>query len=287
MNSHYIHNINPIILQLWGDLAVRWYGISYLLALAAGILILRQWAKRGEFDVAREEVSNFMVLLGIFGVIIGGRLGYIVLYGLSDFLEDPLQIFRITDGGMSSHGGFIGVILFAIWYARKHGHSFWNLTDNLACVASLGFGFGRLANFINGELWGRVTDVPWAIYFPQELGYRYGNYDMPAIQAAIDGGILMPRHPSQLYQAFCEGFLVFGIMLLLRRTKIRMRPGALSAGYLALYGLGRIAMEFFREPDRGDFFIGWISKGQFYSILMLLAAAVIAWKVKRVEGISY
>lgn len=278
--THYIHNINPIILKLGGPLAIRWYGVSYLLGFIASILLLRYWSKRGEFEVPEKEVSNFVVLLAFFGVFIGGRLGYVLFYGLDSFLADPLYVFKVWEGGMSSHGGFIGVILFMLWYAKKHRHSFWNLTDNMACTASLGFAFGRLANFVNGELWGRVSDVRWAIIFPQELGYHYGNYDMADIHARIADGTLQPRHPSQLYQAFCEGFLVFGIMLLLRRTAWTKRRGALSASYLLLYAVARIAIEFFREPDNGEFFIGWMSKGQFYSLLMILGAVAIFWRKK-------
>jgi phosphatidylglycerol:prolipoprotein diacylglycerol transferase len=278
MAHHYIHDINPIVLQLWGDLAVRWYGISYLLALGTAVLFLRHWSRRGELEIPQAEVANFIVLLGIGGVFLGGRLGYVLLYGFDAFLQDPRYLYRVWEGGMSSHGGFIGVVLVTAWYARKHGHSFWNLADHLACVASLGFFFGRLANFVNGELWGRVSNAAWAMYFPQELGYHYGSYDLPAIRAAIADGTLLPRHPSQLYQAVCEGLLLFGIMLLLRRTSFVKRPGALSACYLALYALARIAMEFFREPDNGAFLIGGLSKGQFYSLLMIVAAGIIAWR---------
>jgi len=202
----------------------------------------------------------------------------VLLYGFHDFLADPLYPFKVWDGGMSSHGGFVGVILFMLWYAGKHGHTFWDLADPMACTTSLGFAFGRLANFVNGELWGRVSDVRWAMVFPQELGLGYGEYTPASIQPLVDAGELMPRHPSQLYQAVGEGFLVFGIMLLLRKTAFAKRPGALSACYLILYALARIAMEFFREPDNGQFFIGWISKGQFYSLLMILGALVIAWR---------
>jgi len=273
--THYIHHLNPIVLDLPGPLAVRWYGLSYLAGFIGCILLLRHWSKRGEFSVPEKEVSNFVVLLGFFGVFLGGRLGYALLYGFHDLITDPLYLFKVWDGGMSSHGGFIGVILFMIWYARKHGHPFWNLADNMACTTSLGFAFGRLANFVNGELWGRVSEVRWAMVFPQELGLSYGEYTPSSIQPLVDAGELMPRHPSQLYQAFCEGFLVFGIMLLLRKTALVKRPGALSACYLILYALARIAMEFFREPDNGRFFIGWISKGQFYSLLMILGAIAI------------
>ena len=279
--THYIHNINPILLDLPGEaLAVRWYGLSYLAGFIGCILLLRCWSKRGEFSVPAQEVSNFVVLLGFFGVFLGGRLGYVLLYGFNDFLANPLYIFQVWDGGMSSHGGFIGVILFMIWYAKKHGHAFWNLADSMACTASLGFAFGRLANFVNGELWGRVSNVRWAMVFPQELGLNYGEYTAASIAPLVTAGELMPRHPSQLYQAFCEGFLVFGLMLLLRRTAFGRRPGALSACYLALYALARIAMEFFREPDNGDFFIGWLSKGQFYSLLLILGAGYICWRQK-------
>jgi len=272
--THYIHNINPIILDLPGELAVRWYGVSYLLGFLASILILRRWSKRGEFEVPPEEVSNFVVMLAFFGVFLGGRIGYMLFYNFGEFLEDPVSIFRVWDGGMASHGGFIGVMLFILWYAKKHHHSFLNLVDNFAATASLGLGFGRLANFINGELWGRASEAKWAVIFPQELGYQYGQYTTEQIRA-LD---LPARHPSQLYQAFCEGFLVFGLMLLIRKTRWGKRPGALSCSYLVLYAFARIAMEFFREPDNGEFFMAWISKGQFFSILMILAAVLAAWK---------
>jgi phosphatidylglycerol:prolipoprotein diacylglycerol transferase len=275
---HYIHNINPIVFELPGPLAVRWYGISYLLGYVAAILLLRYWSKKGEFEVPRSEVANFVVMLALFGVFLGGRIGHILLYSFDTFLADPLYLFKVWEGGMSSHGGFIGVILFILWYARKHHHSFWNLIDNMACTASLGFAFGRLANFINGELWGRVSNARWAMVFPQELGLHYGDYDAPMIERMTAAGDLAARHPSQLYQAFAEGFLVFGIMLLIRHTAWGKRAGALSASYLALYAVARIAMEFFREPDDGLFFIGCITKGQFYSLLMIVGAGIILWK---------
>ncbi len=275
---HYIHNMNPIVIELWGPLAVRWYGISYLLSFIAAILLLRYWSKKGEFEVPVHEVSNFVVMLALFGVFIGGRLGYILLYGLGSFLQDPLLYgFKVWEGGMSSHGGLVGVILFMLWYAKKHKHSTWNLADNMACTASLGFAFGRLANFVNGELWGRVSNVKWAVIFPLERGLNYGDYDLPTIENMVAAGELLPRHPSQLYQAFAEGFLVFGIMLLLRHTKWGKQPGALSASYLALYALARIGMEFFREPDDIVYF-GWLTKGQLYSSLMIAGALIVAWK---------
>ena len=275
--THYIHNINPIVFELGGPLAVRWYGLSYLLGFIAAILLLRNWSKKGEFEVPLTEASNFVVMLAFFGVFLGGRLGYVLLYGFDEFLNNPLSVFKVWEGGMASHGGLVGVILFMVWYARKHNHSFWNLADNMACTASLGFAFGRLANFINGELWGRVTTSKLGVIFPQEIGLNYGQYDRPMIEKMVAAGELLPRHPSQLYQAFAEGFLVFGIMLLLRHTAWGKRPAALSASYLVLYALARIAMEFVREPDSTIYF-GWLTKGQLYSILMILAAFIIVWK---------
>jgi phosphatidylglycerol:prolipoprotein diacylglycerol transferase len=275
--NYYIHNINPIVLEIGGPLAIRWYGLSYLLGFVACILMLRSWSKKGEFEVPEKEVSNFVVLLAFFGVFMGGRLGYVLFYGFDTFLKDPMYAFRVWEGGMASHGGFIGVILFMLWYAKKNHHSFWNLTDTMAATTSLGFAFGRLANFVNGELWGRASDAKWAMIFPQELGLHYGQYDLPTISNLVEAGKLMPRHPSQLYQAFTEGFLVFGLMILLRNTKWGKQAGALSASYLILYALARISMEFFREPDSTVYF-GWLTKGQLYSALMIIGALVIAWK---------
>ncbi len=275
--THYIHNINPIVFELGGPLAVRWYGLSYLLGFIAAILLLRHWSKKGEFEVPVAEVSNFVVMLAFFGVFFGGRLGYVLLYGFDSLLNDPLYVFKVWEGGMASHGGLVGIILFMLWYARKHKHSFWNLADNMACTATLGIALGRLANFVNGELWGRVTTVKWGVIFPQELGLHYGQYDLPMIEKMVESGELLPRHPSQLYQACAEGFLVFGVMLLLRRTAWGRRPGALGASVLALYALARIGMEFFREPDSTIYF-GWLTKGQLYSILMVLGAIIIGWR---------
>lgn len=272
--QHYIHNINPVILHLGGPLSIRWYGISYLLGFVAAILLLRRWSKKGEFEVPVGEVSNFVVTLAFFGVFLGGRIGYVLLYGFSHFLADPFYLFRVWEGGMASHGGMIGVLLFLLWYAKKHHHSFWNLADNMVCTASLGFAFGRIANFINGELWGRVTDVSWGVIFPQVMNLQYGEYTLEEIRAMN----LPSRHPSQLYQAFAEGFLVVGIMLLLRKTKWAQRGGFLSACYFILYALARIAIEFFREPDVGQAVICGLTKGQLYSVLMIVGALAVLWK---------
>lgn len=279
--THYIHNLNPVLLELPGPLAIRWYSISYLLGFAFAVLLLKHWSKKRQFQVPQYEVSNFIVLMALFGVLLGGRLGYVLLYGLDHLLSDPLYFFRVWEGGMASHGGILGVILFILWYAHKHKHSFWNLIDHMACVAPFGIALGRLANFINGELWGRVTEVKWGVIFPQVIGLTYGHYTPSQITPYIDTGILHPRHPSQLYQAACEGFMLFFILLLIRRTSWGKRDGAMSVCFLILYAVARIAMEFFREPDEGQaIFWGWMTKGQLYSLSMFFIAAIILFRKK-------
>jgi phosphatidylglycerol:prolipoprotein diacylglycerol transferase len=259
--SFWTHSLDPVILHLWGPLAVRWYGMAYLLGFLAGYLILKRLSRRGEFSVPQTELSGFMMHLAIYGVLLGGRLGYVLLYAWNDFLHDPLFLFRIWEGGMSSHGGMIGVMLTLLWTAHRKKVSFWNLTDGLALAAPAGIFFGRIANFINGELWGRPSRVPWAVIFPQ------AGDSLPT-----------PRHPSQLYEALGEGVLLFAALALLRRTPCGKREGTLSAAFLLLYAAARITSEFFREPDSTVYF-GWLTKGQLYSAVMALGAvAIIAAK---------
>tara|TARA_X000000368_G_scaffold397630_1_gene366952 strand:+ start:362 stop:1180 length:819 start_codon:yes stop_codon:yes gene_type:complete len=266
-----------VILPLFGPLAVRWYGIAYLCGFLASFLMLHRWSRSGSFSIPSDQVSHFIVLFAFFGVFLGGRLGYQLLYNFDAFITTPLSLFKIWEGGMASHGGFIGSVLFLIWYAKKQGYKFWNISDHLAMTVSLGIGFGRIANFINGELWGRVSNIQWAIIFPQEAGLRYGEYDTSLIEQLVTSGHLFPRHPSQLYQALCEGFLVFGILLLLRKTRWGKKSGVMSGCYLLLYATARIGIEFFREPDSTVYF-EWLSKGQLYSILMMVAGALILFK---------
>jgi len=255
--SFWVHDLNPVVFHIWGPLAVRWYGLAYLLGFLGGYLILLRMSKRGEFAVPPDELSNFIIHVAIYGVFLGGRLGYVLFYAWSTFIHDPLFLFRVWEGGMASHGGIIGVILVILWTAWKKKVSFWNLTDGLALVAPIGLFFGRIANFINGELWGRSTDVPWAVIFPQ-----------------AEDLTPTPRHPSQLYEAFGEGLFLFIALWLLRRTTWGKREGVLSAAFLVLYAAARIASECFREPDSTIYF-GWLTKGQLYSGFMVVGAIVI------------
>ncbi|MFA6173578.1 MAG: prolipoprotein diacylglyceryl transferase [Kiritimatiellales bacterium] len=258
----YVHHLNPVLFHIWGPLAVRWYGLAYLLGFLGGYLLLLRMSKRGEFAVPPQELGSFIIHIAIYGVFLGGRLGYVLFYAWDIFIRDPLFLFRVWEGGMASHGGMLGVFLVVLWTAWKKKYPFWNITDGLALVAPVGLFFGRIANFINGELWGRATDVPWAVIFPLAE-------DVPPV----------PRHPSQIYEAFGEGLILFTALWLIRRTIRGKREGFLSATFLILYAVARIVSEFFREPDSTIYF-GWLTKGQLYSSFMILAAVIILWRKK-------
>ncbi len=258
------HDLNPVLFHIWGPMAVRWYGIAYLLGFLGGYLILKRLAQRGEFAVPVEELSNFIVHLAIFGVFLGGRLGYVIFYAWDLFLEDPLFVFRVWEGGMASHGGILGVLTVCGWTAWKKKVSFWNLTDGLALVAPIGLFFGRIANFINGELWGRPTEVPWGVIFPQ-----------------TGDAVPTARHPSQLYEAFGEGLFLFIALWAVRKTAWGKREGNTSVLFLLIYAVARIASEFFRTPDEGyELYFGWLTKGQLYSSFMIIAALIILGRKK-------
>ena len=260
--AYWTHHLNPVVFHLWGPLAVRWYGLAYLAGFLGGYWLLLRMSKRGEFAVPADELSNFIVHIAIYGVFLGGRLGYVLFYAWDTFIHDPLFLFRVWEGGMASHGGILGVIGVTLWTAWKKKISFWNLIDGLALVAPIGLFFGRIANFINGELWGRPTDVAWAVIFPQ-----------------AEDLTPTPRHPSQLYEAFGEGMILFIALWLIRRTAWGKREGVISTAFLLIYAAARIASECVREPDSSIYF-GWITKGQLYSSFMILAAIIILWRKK-------
>ena len=269
--AHYIHDLNPILLPVWGNLAVRWYGLAYIAGFLVAFLLLNRWGKRGTFAVQGEALQSLMVSI-VVGVMIGGRVGYVLFYDLHEFLKNPLILFRIWEGGMASHGGMIGLGVATWWFARQHRIPLLHLTDGLVTVAPAGLMFGRLANFINGELWGRVTQVRWAVIFPQEAGIFYGDDPTRAmIHDLIERGVLLPRHPSQLYQAALEGLALLLIMLTVRRTRWAKVNGRSTAVFLIVYSVFRFASEFFREPEIVHF--GWISQGQLLSLVLLLPTA--------------
>ena len=216
------------------------------------------------------------------GIIIGGRLGYSLFYGLESLLADPLFIFKINQGGMSFHGGLLGAITGAWWFARKTGRGVWNTTDFIAVLTPLGLFFGRLGNFIGGELWGRKTDVPWGMIFPNSIEYQ-GWQSQALYQQYLTGALNdQTRHPSQLYEAGLEGLLLLLIVWVFAR---KPRPaGAISAVFLLGYASFRFFVEFFREPDRHLQFIAfdWLTMGELLSIPMIIAGLVLfGWAYRK------
>jgi phosphatidylglycerol---prolipoprotein diacylglyceryl transferase len=282
MVAYYVHDLNPFVFRFSDNIGPRWYGLAYVLAFACGYALLRVLAKRGYADLAPERVGDFITGCALFGVILGGRLGYVFFYK-PEMLREPLSILRVWEGGMSSHGGMIGILLFTLYYARRHKLAWMNLGDNLVVTAPIGLFFGRCANFINGELYGRVTTVPWAVQFPKELldhpveAQRAvsvcvqidPNLKAPEsiIAAVHQQPVLTPRHPSQLYEAFFEGVALF-VILWLVRTRMRQPNGVLTGLFFILYAIFRIVVENFREPDAS--LIAGMTRGQFFSFFLIL-----------------
>jgi len=253
-------DINPVIFKL-GPLSVHWYALSYLAAFGMAWYLGNRLASRPNSAFTKDQVADF-IFYGALGVLLGGRIGYILFYKFGYFLDHPLEIFFLWRGGMSFHGGMLGTV-FALWlYARHIGHSLLKVTDFIGPLVPLGLGFGRIANFINQELWGRVTEVPWGMVF--KTGGPY------------------PRHPSQLYEAFLEGLVLFVILWLYAR---KPRPtGALTGLGIAGYGVFRMFVEFFRQPDAhlGYLAFGWLTMGHILSLPMVLAGiGLMVWAIKR------
>jgi len=249
---HYVHNLSPIALEL-GPLAIRWYGLMYLLGFALFLLLGKLRAKDPWRDMSARDVDD-LLFMGMIGVIVGGRLGHVIFYGPpSYYLQHPLEILAVWKGGMASHGGIIGVIVAMAWFARSRGKSFLKVADFVVPLVPLGLGAGRIGNFINGELWGRVADpsLPWAVIFP-------------------GAGDNLPRHPSQLYQFALEGVALFAILWLYSR-KPRI-AGTVGSLFLIAYGVLRIIGEMFKEPEAlyGAMPLG-LSAGQWLSVPMVLA----------------
>ncbi|HTR15120.1 MAG TPA: prolipoprotein diacylglyceryl transferase [Roseiarcus sp.] len=225
-------NINPVLVQ-WGPLAIRWYALAYIAGLVIGWLMIRRivandlyWGKLKRPTAA--SIDDLLVYCA-FGVIIGGRLGNVLFYDPRYYLAHPVDIFKLWEGGMSFHGGLIGAFVGVCLFARRYDAPFLTMLDLCSLVAPIGLFFGRIANFIRPELWGRPTDVPWAVVFP-----------------GADG---LPRHPSQIYEAILEGLVAFVVLFLLARRGGLKRPGFVTGAFGVLYGAARIFSEFFREPD--------------------------------------
>ena len=244
-------DIDPVAIAI-GPLAIRWYALAFIVGLLAGWWYIGRLLRQPPHIMTRAQLSDFFSW-AIVGVIAGGRLGYVSFYQAPYYFENPIEIFFVWQGGMSFHGGLLGVVVAIILFARRRNIPVFALGDLVACAAPIGLLFGRVANFINGELYGRVADVPWAVVFP--------------------GGGELPRHPSQLYEAALEGLVLFVVMfVLVQFTKIRTRPGLMMGIFLIGYGSARIIVEFFREPDiQIGFLTSGTTLGQWLSVPLLVA----------------
>lgn len=249
--------IDPVLLQI-GPLAVHWYGLGYVV----GILFAWWYARRlvtndrlwgpGGSAISPVDIDDFLIWAAA-GVVLGGRLGYILFYDFARYIENPASIFAVWQGGMSFHGGLTGVTIAMILFARRRGFSIWSLFDIIAAGVPVGFGLVRVTNFINSELWGRPTDVAWSFVFPN------GGPD--------------PRHPSQLYEALLEGLALFIVLRLLTHSALKLKqPGFVAGAMVAWYGASRIFVEFFREPDAHIGYLagGWLTMGMILSVPMVL-----------------
>ncbi|MCP5324752.1 MAG: prolipoprotein diacylglyceryl transferase [Oceanospirillaceae bacterium] len=240
--------IDPVAIHI-GSLPIHWYGLMYLLSFGLAYWLMLYRAERSNGVWNKDQVSD-LIFYGAMGVVLGGRCGYVLFYNFDKFVEDPLWLFQVWTGGMSFHGGLLGVLVACYLFGRKYKKSFFQITDFGAPMVPVGLFFGRIGNFIGGELWGRTTDVPWGMVFP-----RAGD---------------LPRHPSQLYEMFLEGVVLFTILWWFSS---RPRPQmAVSALFLIFYGSFRFAVEFVREPDSqiGFALLGWMTRGQELSLPMII-----------------
>jgi phosphatidylglycerol:prolipoprotein diacylglycerol transferase len=258
---------DPVAISL-GPIAIRWYALAYIGGIVLGWIYARALIKSeklwsGPAPISLAQMDDFILWVTI-GIIVGGRSGYVLFYNLPFFIEHPAAIFKLWEGGMSFHGGFLGCVVAVMWFAHKNGISILSLGDIVTAVGPIGLFLGRLANFINSELWGRVADpsLPWAVVFP-------------------NGGPL-PRHPSQLYEAFLEGVVLFTVLAVMIRMGALKRPGLILGSFILIYALARVTGEMFREPDpQLGFLWGGLTMGMLLSVPMIFAGIILivqAWR---------
>lgn len=239
--------IDPVFLRV-GPLEFRWYGLMYIISFLIGYAIIKRGVRKWGLPLSQDDVADLVFSVAM-GIILGGRLGYVLFYNFAAYASNPLKIFAVWEGGMSFHGGFVGAVAALLFYCRKKSLNPLELLESSILAIPVGLFFGRIGNFINGELYGRVTDQPWGMVFP--------------------GGGGVPRHPSQLYEAFLEGPLMF--FLLWCGYKSSLCKKCLFWAFVALYGVFRFMVEFFREPDAQlGFVLSWLSMGQLLCLPMII-----------------
>ncbi len=273
--------IDPVMFSI-GPVSLHWYGMMYLIGFVFALWLANRRAAKPNSGWQKSEVET-LLYVGFVGVFIGGRLGYVLFYNLPVFLDNPLYLFKVWDGGMSFHGGLIGVICAMIWFARRTKRHFFQVADFVAPLIPFGLGLGRIGNFINGELWGRVTlDTPWAILFPGSCAedLQLVAQDPTTLLPIIQQYGVLPRHPSQLYEMFLEGVVLFIILNIFVRKNRPM--GSVSGLFLIGYGAFRIIVEFFRQPDAQLGLFSGISMGQILSIPMIILGIIfMVWAYRR------
>ncbi len=312
--AEYLHRLDPVLLRLTDSIQLRWYGVAYVAGFVAAWWLMVRWARKGIGELKETEVADFITYAALFGVMLGGRLGYMLLYAWDDFLANPLSFFNVLGGGMASHGGIAGLFFFTLYFARRHHRSWPGLGDNLVCAAPVGLFLGRLANFINGELYGRATQFSWGMKFPLEATTWSPDSPLPGIAAkaeavrdlAVAHGadpaswpgrevilslartndafaeglrpLLTLRHPSQLYAAALEGLVLFLILFTVREKYPKAPHGLLTGLFFVCYAVLRIIDEQYREPDRH---IYGFTEGQYYSLFMIFIGIAFLIYAKR------
>jgi phosphatidylglycerol---prolipoprotein diacylglyceryl transferase len=285
----YVHDIDPIAIPLpfWPH-GIHWYGLTYLAAFGIAWWLGTRRVRAGRLPGVNENAYGDLMFYGMLGVVLGGRIGYVLFYTFNDFLADPLLLLRIKDGGMSFHGGLLGVMAAVAWWSRRQKLHVFDTLDFVAPLVPVGLGCGRIGNFIGGELWGRTSEVSWAMVFPASLPMPYAAMSGEQLRELAAQGALSAyaRHPSQLYQALLEGVVM---ALLLWWFSARPRPRyAVSGLFALLYGLFRFLVEFVREPDAhlGYLARGWLSMGQFLSLPLMAVGLALLWFSRRAPTLA-
>jgi len=258
--AYWTHDLDPVAFRFpesWGLRGVHWYGLAYAAGFLVAAWLLGRWRRAGLTPLRSALDESALITAVMVGVIAGGRCGHVFLYAPAEFAPDPMVLFRVWEGGMASHGGFLGVLLAGAWFARRAQDDLFAVGDLLCALAPAGLLFGRLANFINGELVGDPSSLPWAVIFPREGAE--------------------PRHPSQLYEAFAEGLLP--LLWVLRRYPLRLPPGRLAGEFLLLYSVGRIICEAFRSPEDG--YVLGLTAGQFWTLPLAAFGAYLVYRARR------